>query len=78
MDEKRSLENLLVRRKIAQAAIGTLDKAQDDPRQPEAISRIKLQLKSIDAQITELTGKPPAITVGLNTASLTGDATRKG
>ena len=78
MAVKRSLENLQARRVIAKTAIKILDAEQDDPRQPEAIEKIKKQLASIDAQITEITGKPPAITVGLKTASLTGDATRKG
>ena len=78
MAVKRSLENLQARRVIAKTAIKILDAEQDDPRQPEAIEKIKKQLASIDAQIAEITGKPPAITVGLKTASLTGDATRKG
>ena len=75
MDSK--LLELNMRRTICQACIKTLDKMDDDPRKPEAMKEYKAQLASIDAQIAEITGKPPPVVVGLKTAKLFGDATIK-
>ena len=72
--EPRSLNNLNMRRAICQKAIKVIDSIEDDPRKPAAMERYKAQLASIDAQITEITGKPPPIVVGLKTASLFGKA----
>ena len=44
----------------------------DDPRKADAMNNYKAQLASIDAQITELTGTPPPVVVGLKTAKLFG------
>ena len=76
MDSK--LSELNMRRTICQACIKVLDRSEDDPRKPDAMANYKAQLASIDAQITEITGTPPPIVVGLKTAKLFGDATRKG
>ena len=73
----RTLAELNMRRTICQAAIKVLDRSEDDPRKPAAMENYKAQLASIDAQITELTGTPPPIVVGLKTATLFGDATMK-
>ena len=74
----RPLAELHMRRKICSVVIKTLDKIEGDPRKADAMEHYKAQLASIDAQITEITGTPPPVVVGLNTASLTGDASRKG
>ena len=71
------LAELKMRRTICQACIKTLDQVEDDPRKPEAMENYKAQLASIDAQITELTGTPPPVVVGLKTASLFGKSELK-
>ena len=72
----RSIKELEWRRSFCQSVIKIIDGMEDDPRKPKAMERYKAQLASIDAQITELTGKPPPIVVGLKTAVLLGDAKR--
>ena len=66
-----ALSELNMRRMICQNCIKTLDQ-MDDPRKPEAMEHYKMQLAKIDAGIAEITGKPPAIVVGLKTARLFG------
>jgi len=68
----RDLEDLQWRRKFAQMIIKVIDEMDDDPRKPEAMEHYKGQLAQIDAEITEVTGKPPPIVVGLKTATLFG------
>ena len=67
-----TLNELNVRRLVCQSIIKTIDQIENDPRKPEAMEHYKAQLASIDAQIAEITGKPPPIVVGLKTASLFG------
>lgn len=70
-DNKRSLGELNVRRQICRKIIAYLyQEAQGDPRLPDALKEYNEQLKSIDAQIMAITGKPPAIVIGLRTAVL--------
>ena len=69
-DEK--LAELNMRRTVCQVCIKTLDQVEGDPRKPEAMNHYKAQLAGIDAQIAEITGKPPPVVVGLKTASLFG------
>jgi len=70
---QKDLGDLKMRRTVCQAVIASLDK-MEDPRQADAIKHYKAQLAEIDAMITKITGKPPAITVGLKTADLLGTA----
>lgn len=66
-----TLQELKARRAICQACIRVLDQeAAGDPEQPDAIEEYKRQLAEIDRQITELTGKPPDIVIGLQAAEL--------
>lgn len=67
----RSLRELQVRRQVCRNCIylvSTADKS--DPRRAEALAEYNRQLASIDAQITAITGTPPATMVGLKTAVL--------
>ena len=73
----RTLAELNMRRTICQAAIKVLDQSEDDPRKPAAMENYKTQLASIDAQITEITGTPPPVVVGLKTAKLFGKSEMK-
>lgn len=73
----RTLAELNMRRTICRAAIKVLDRSEDDTRKPAAMEHYKAQLAEIDAQIAEITGKPPPVVVGLKTATLFGDATIK-
>lgn len=66
----RTLTELHARRKLARYCISIVDQAQDDPRRPEALQKLQAQLASIDAQIAEITGKPPDVVVGLKPARL--------
>ena len=72
----RSIKELTFRRNLCRAFIKVIDEMEDDPRKPEAMENYKAQLAKIDAEITEITGKPPPVVVGLKTAKLFGDATR--
>ena len=67
-----TLNELNVRRLVCQSIIKTIDQIENDPRKPEAMEHYKAQLASIDAQITEITGTPPPVVVGLKTATLFG------
>lgn len=74
----RSLNELNMRRRVCLEAIrlvSTVDK--HDPRRADALAEYNRQLASIDAQITEITGSPPATVIGLQTASLSGDASMR-
>ena len=73
----RALNELYMRRTICQVCIKTIDMIEDDPRKPEAMNHYKAQLASIDAQIAEITGKPPSVVVGLKTAKLFGNSKLK-
>ena len=68
----RDLKDLEWRREFAQMVIKVIDEMPDDPRKPEAMIHYKGQLAQIDAEITEITGTPPPIVVGLKTATLFG------
>ncbi len=68
----RTLLELNMRRTVCQTVIKTLDKIEGDPRKADAMEHYKAELASIDAQIAEITGKPPPVVVGLKTASLFG------
>jgi len=68
----RTVEELNWRRKFCKMCISIIDQVEDDPRKPEAMKHYKAQLAEIDAQITELTGTPPPVVVGLKTAVLFG------
>ena len=72
----RSLAELTFRRNLCRAFIKAIDEMEDEPRKPEAMENYKAQLAKIDAEIAEITGKPPPVVVGLKTAKLFGDATR--
>lgn len=71
----KTLKELTWRRNFCKMCISILDEEvpKSDERRAPAMELYKEQLASIDAQITELTGKPPAITVGLKTAVLFGE-----
>lgn len=73
---KRGLNELYMRRQVAQRIISLVDSIAevDDPegRKPEALEYYKGQLAKFDTKIAAITGKPPPIVVGLKTASLTG------
>jgi hypothetical protein len=68
----RSIKELNWRRSFCQSVIKIIDGMEDDPRKPAAMEHYKAQLAEIDKEITELTGTPPPIVVGLKTASLFG------
>ena len=68
----RSIKELVWRRKFFMTVIKIIDELEDDPRKPGAMEHYKAQLAEIDAQITEITGTPPPVVVGLKTAVLFG------
>ena len=70
----RIIEELNQRRAVCRLCIRTIDEMDDDPRKPAAMELYKEQLAEIDAEITELTGTPPAIVIGLKTAKLFGES----
>ncbi len=63
------LASLQARRALCQAIINTLT-GIDDPRRDDAIAEYRRQLAVIDQDITDLTGKPPDVVVGLRSAAL--------
>jgi hypothetical protein len=68
---KRSLRELYNRRALAlycKSVLNTVDDA--DPRKTPAIQEYNRQLALIDAQITEIEGKPPPVVVNLKPAVL--------
>lgn len=71
--QEEPLGVLYFRRKFCQECIRIVDHT-DDPRRKEALEIYKAQLARIDARIAALTGKPPAVVVGLKTARLFGDS----
>ena len=70
----RDLGELNQRRAICRMCIRTIDEMDDDPRKPAAMELYKEQLAIIDAEITEITGTPPANVIGLKTARLFGES----
>ena len=74
----RTLEELNWRRAFCKMCITILDREvpKSDERRTPAMELYKEQLASIDAQITKITGTPPAITVGLKTAVLFGEPSK--
>jgi hypothetical protein len=69
----RTLSELNAKRGVCQVCIRTLDQ-MDDPRKKEAMDHYKAQLAKIDAEIAEITGKPPPVVVNLKTANLFGES----
>jgi hypothetical protein len=51
---------------------------QDDPQRMEAVEEYNIQLAAIDKQIEEMTGKPPAITIGLKPGVLNAKPQKQG
>ena len=70
----KTLEELNQRRAICQLCIRTIDEMDYDPRKPAAMDLYKEQLAQIDAEITELTGTPPANVIRVKTATLFGES----
>lgn len=70
----KTIEELNQRRAICKLCIRTIDQMDDDPRKPAAMELYKEQLARIDAEITELTGTPPANVINLKTAVLFGES----
>jgi hypothetical protein len=71
------LNELTIRRNVAIMCIKFLnEKCKDDPRYPDALTEYRKQLETIERQITEITGEPPAIVIGLKTAKLFGKSER--
>ena len=82
----QDLPSLYFRRRLAKEAIKVLDQLTDkelsamnfdDAHRKSAMENYKGQLANIDQKIAKFTGKPPAITVGLKTATLFGKADMK-
>lgn len=69
----QTLGELHFRRNLCRECIRIVDNT-DDPRREQALEVYKAQLARIDAAIAEITGKPPAVVVGLKTARLFGDS----
>jgi hypothetical protein len=73
--QHRPLAEVEARRMIALKAVKAVKGVDDsDPRKESALRYYEAQLAELDAEIEEITGKPPPIVVGLKTASLLGDA----
>ena len=70
-DEK--IAELQMRRSLCQMCIRTIDQLPDETDgKDEAMTEYKQQLATIDQRLTKLTGKPPAVVIGLKTAELFG------
>jgi hypothetical protein len=68
------LAELQMRRSVCLGLIKYLnDECQDDPRYPDALKEYQRQLQSIEDKIKAITGKPPAVQIGLKTAKLFGE-----
>lgn len=66
------------RRQMARFCVKTLDEMpKGDPRREDALEHYKKELAEIDAKLTELTGTPPPVVVGLKTAKLIGESDMK-
>lgn len=75
------LEGLHFKRKLAQSFVDMLDRMSldeltkmgfTDEQRKSAMDEYKRQLAEIDRKITEITGTPPDIVIGLKTARLFG------
>lgn len=78
MENGERLGELHARRAIARAAVQLLADEKNDLRAADALREYQAQLARIDAQIAEIEGKPPAVVVGLRTASLSARASTNG
>jgi hypothetical protein len=67
----RSLAELQLRLALCRECIKTISAVDpSDPRRAGALAEYNRQLAVISAQIAEITGKPPPITIGLKPAKL--------
>lgn len=66
-----TLEELYLRRQVCRVCIQAVSEiTSSDPRQADALVEYNRQLAEIDAKIAALVGAPPAIVIGLKSASL--------
>lgn len=65
------IDELNFRRALCREIIRVLS-GVDDPRRDNAMQEYQRQLESIEKKIEALTGKPPDVTIGLQTARLFG------
>jgi hypothetical protein len=70
------INELNFRRAFCREVIHTLS-GMDDPRKDDALQEYQRQIAEIDKKIEALTGKPPDVTVGLQTARLFGKSEMK-
>lgn len=75
-----TLPELEVRRTVLVSALKVLRTEVDDsdPRKAGAIEHYTLQLAEIDRAISEITGKPPDIVIGLKPGRLVSRSPRQG
>jgi hypothetical protein len=67
----QELEILYARRGVCMAAKRIVDEAEGDERREDALEYYIGQLAEIDRRITEITGEPPPVVIGLQAANLT-------
>lgn len=70
-DQEKLLKELYNRRALCQLCIQTVSEVSpEDSRREGALMEYNRQLGVIDGRIAEITGKPPAVVVGLKPAVL--------
>ena len=74
-EQQAKLVELQLRSALAHKCIQIVSEVDpSDPRREGAIAEYNRQKAEIDAQIAEITGKPPAVVVGLQPAVITSRA----
>ena len=75
-EQKLRVGKLFHDRGLAKLVITIIDQTTPwtDPRKADAMEHYKGELAKIDAEITEITGTPPPVTVQLKTAKLFGES----
>jgi hypothetical protein len=64
--QQKQLAELQLRHNLCRFCIKTVSEVDpNDPRRPGALAEYNRQLAEIDAKIAKITGKPPAIVIGL-------------
>lgn len=71
-EEERQLQELMLRRLVAQECVRAMAAIKDDPKAREAEEKYRQQLTNIEKKIEAITGRPPDVVVGLKPGTLTG------
>lgn len=64
----QNLQSLMMRRALIRFAVQTISTEPDGEEKIDVLAHYNGQLASVDSKITEITGTPPPVIVGLKVA----------